>query len=137
MRGIRYMLAAVAAAAVIALPATVNKAEAQISVGIGVAPNCPYGYYGYAPYNCAPYGYYGPEWFNGGVFLGAGPWFHGPAHFYGGVNRAFDPRFGYHGGFPAHGAYHEPADHWGGFHGSHMADPHGGFHGAYHGGGHR
>jgi len=40
-------------------------------------PYCPYGYYDYAPYSCSPYGYYGPDWFNGGVFIGAGPWFHG------------------------------------------------------------
>ena len=58
-------------------------AEAQVSVNIGVAPECPYGYYDVAPYNCAPAGYYGPEWFSGGVFIGAGPWFHGPANFRG------------------------------------------------------
>ena len=45
---------------------------------IGVAPVCPYGYFDYAPYDCAPYGYYGPDWFVGGIFIGAGPWFHGP-----------------------------------------------------------
>ncbi len=55
------------------------KTQAQISVSIGVAPVCPYGYFDYPPYECAPYGYYGPEWFNGGIFIGAGPWFHGPA----------------------------------------------------------
>jgi len=43
---------------------------------------CPYGYYDFAPYSCAPYGYYGPEWFSGGVFIGAGPWFHGPHDFH-------------------------------------------------------
>src|SRR5580658_7657608 len=32
-----------------------------------------YGYFSYAPYTCAPYGYYGPDWFVGGVFIGAGP----------------------------------------------------------------
>src|SRR5580700_11560078 len=47
-------------------------APAQVSVGvnIGAAPVCPYGYFDYAPYDCAPYGYYGPDWFVGGVFLG-------------------------------------------------------------------
>jgi len=40
-------------------------------------PVCPYGYFDYAPYACAPYGYYGPSWFSGGVFIGAGPWYHG------------------------------------------------------------
>ena len=56
-------------------------APAQVTVGIGVAPICPYGYFDYAPYDCAPYGYYGPDWFVGAVFLGAGPWFHGPKGF--------------------------------------------------------
>ena len=46
--------------------------EAQVSINIGPEPVCPYGYYDYAPYTCAPYGYYGPEWFTGGVFIGAG-----------------------------------------------------------------
>ena len=58
------------------------RAEAQVSVNIGVAPECPYGYYDYPPYDCAPWGYYGPEWFGGnGVFIGAGPWFHGSKDF--------------------------------------------------------
>ena len=48
-------------------------APAQVSVNIGVAPVCPYGYFDFAPYDCAPYGYYGPDWFVG-VCLS------GPAH---------------------------------------------------------
>ena len=121
-------------------------APAQISVGIGVAPVCPYGYFDYAPYDCAPYGYYGPDWFTGGIFIGAGPWFHGPRGFYGHVDNRFDPRHGYHGPFPDRGeqsfnhfhpneardghgnignAGHEPfGEHAGGFE-SHGA-PHGG-----------
>jgi hypothetical protein len=75
-------------------------APAQISVNIGVAPVCPYGYFDYAPYSCSPYGYYGPDWFVGGVFLGAGPWFHGPRGFYGHVDNRWDPRHGYHGPLP-------------------------------------
>ncbi len=54
------------------------QAQAQVSVNIGVAPDCPYGYYDTPPYGCAPYGYYGPEWFSGGVFIGAGPGFMAP-----------------------------------------------------------
>ena len=50
-------------------------APAQVSISIGAPPMCPYGYYDFAPYNCAPYGYYGPDWFDGGVFIGAGPGF--------------------------------------------------------------
>jgi hypothetical protein len=54
-----------------------------VSVGLGApaylgpAPVCAYGYYPYYPYTCAPYGYYDPSWFVGGVFIGAGPWYHG------------------------------------------------------------
>src|SRR5215475_7961584 len=86
-----------------------HRAEAQISVGIGVAPECPYGYYEVPPYNCAPDGYYGPEWFSSGVFIGAGPWFHGPERFYGHVDHHFDYRHGYRGGFPARGEH--PIEH--------------------------
>lgn len=89
------------------LPAT--HAAAQISINIGPAPVCPYGYYDYAPYACAPYGYYGPEWFVGGVFIGAGPWFHGPANFHGHVNNHFDPQHGYKGPAPQHGDKPEPS----------------------------
>jgi hypothetical protein len=78
-------------------------AQAQVSVNIGVAPVCPYGYFDYPPYNCAPYGYYGPDWFVGGVFIGAGPWFHGHPGFYGHVDNRFDPRHGYNGPFPERG----------------------------------
>src|SRR5579864_1898762 len=59
-----------------------SAAHAQVFVGVGPGyygppPNCVYGYYDYAPYACAPYGYYGPDYFVGGVFIGAGPWFRG------------------------------------------------------------
>src|SRR6201995_531402 len=92
--------------------ATAPKANAQVVVGVnpgyaygdyGVAPACEYGYYDYAPYSCAPYGYYGPEWFSGGVFIGAGPWFHGPHDFHGHVDNRFDPQHGYAGPHPERG----------------------------------
>jgi hypothetical protein len=86
-----------------ALPAT-----AQVSVNIGLAPACPYGYYDAAPYGCAPSGYYGPEWFTGGIFIGAGPWFHGSAGFRGQVNNAYHPDHGYHGPVPNRGERAEP-----------------------------
>src|SRR5437879_9765519 len=60
-----------------------NAQRVVFGVGIGApvyygsAPACAYGYYDYYPYACAPYGYYGPDWFVGGVFIGAGPWYHG------------------------------------------------------------
>jgi len=85
------------------------KADAQVSVDVGVAPDCPYGYYDVAPYNCAPTGYYGPEWFNGGVFIGVGPWFHGASDFRGHVNRKFHPQHGYKGPMPQRGEKQEPA----------------------------
>jgi hypothetical protein len=84
-------------------------AQVNINVNIGPAPVCPYGYFDYAPYSCAPFGYYGPTWFNGGVFIGAGPWFVGPVGFRGYFDRRLDPRFGYHGLLPRRG---ERAD-WG------------------------
>ena len=105
MRGFMYM--AVAAAA--SFTAIVPRAEAQVSVSLGVAPECPYGYYDVAPYGCAPTGYYGPEWFNGGVFIGAGPWFHGAENFRGHVNNTFHPDHGYKGAMPNRGEKPEPA----------------------------
>src|SRR3984885_4278259 len=100
MHKIQYFLMAVAMG--ICLLATAPKTKAQVSVGIdiGTAPACPYGYYDYAPYACAPYGYYGPEWFTSGVFVGAGPWFHGPDNFQGHVNNRFHPDHGYKGPAP-------------------------------------
>jgi len=96
---------------------TTRSAPAQISINIGPPPVCPYGYYDVPPYNCAPYGYYGPEWFVNGVFLGAGPWFHGPHDFHGHVDNRYDPHHGYHGPYPAHGD--TAANH---FHGNELRD---------------
>ncbi len=89
----------------IALFCSARVAPAQISIGVnfGPEPVCPYGYFDYAPYNCAPYGYYGPDWFVNGVFIGVGHWFHGPAHFSGHVDNRFDPRHGYKGPLPGRG----------------------------------
>jgi hypothetical protein len=99
----RFKFAALAAVAGLFFLASPLKSQAQVSINIGPAPVCPYGYYDVAPYNCAPYGYYGPEWFSGGVFIGAGPWFHGPEHFYGHVDNHFHPEHGYHGAMPGRG----------------------------------
>jgi hypothetical protein len=106
----------------VVLSSAVAVAPAQVSVGvnIGVAPVCPYGYFDYAPYNCAPYGYYGPDWFVGGVFLGAGPWFHGRRGFWGHVDNRYDPNHGYHGPLPDRGA--RPFYH---FQGNEARDGHG------------
>jgi hypothetical protein len=66
----KFLALPVLIAAMLSVP---RSASSQVSINIGAAPVCPYGYFDYAPYNCAPYGYYGPEWFTGGVFIGAGP----------------------------------------------------------------
>ena len=89
--------------------AAVPTADAQVSGNIALAPECPYGYYDAAPYSCAPSGYYGPEWFNGEVFVGAGPWFHGPDTFRGKVNNTFHPEHGYKGAMPNRGERADPA----------------------------
>jgi len=107
----RFKAFIVTAAAVVCCTAAGVGSQAQISVNIGTAPACPYGYYDYAPYSCAPYGYYGSEWFSGGVFVGAGPWFHGPANFHGSVNNHFDPKHGYKGPAPARGEAPRPENH--------------------------
>lgn len=106
MRGFTFLLAAVVAGG--CLTAIAPKAEAQVSIEIGAAPVCPYGYYDVAPYDCAPSGYYGPEWFVGDAFVGAGPWFHGSSDFHGQVNNRYDPHHGYTGPRPSRGEKAEP-----------------------------
>ena len=123
----RFRTLSTAAAAALTLAATTHPLHAQVTVTVGgPPPACPYGYYDFAPYSCAPYGYYGPEWFTGGVFFGAGPWFHGPRDFQGSVNNHFDPNHGYHGPSVARGArptHSLKAMH--GFHANEMRDGHG------------
>lgn len=119
MRSIKYLclLAAISSLFFVSPP----QSHAQVAVQIGPAPVCPYGYYEAPPYQCAPYGYYGPEWFSGGVFIGAGPWYRGPEHFYGHVDNRYDPHHGYHGPYPQrgeHAANHGHAE----FHGNEMRD---------------
>jgi hypothetical protein len=128
MRNWKLLVLATLTLAMLSVP---HPASARVAVQIGVEPACPYGYFDYAPYSCAPYGYYGSEWFNGGVFIGAGPWFHGPHGFSGHVDNRFDPHRGYHGPFPERGdrAFNH-------FHGNEMRDGHGHV-GGGHGGGHR
>jgi len=88
-----------------------ERVSAQVVVAVGVAPECPYGYYDYSPYPCAPYGYYGPEWFTGGIFIGAGPWFRGHGNFRGHVDNHYDAQRGYHGPMPARGERADPSRH--------------------------
>ena len=105
----RIKLFTLAAIAVFAAFAAVPATQAQVTISIGAAPNCPYGYYDYAPYNCSPYGYYGPEWFSGGAFVGAGKWYHGPSNFHGQVNNSYDQKHGYKGPVPKHEEKAEPS----------------------------
>jgi hypothetical protein len=113
----------------------------------GAAPVCSYGYYDYYPYTCAPYGYYGPDWFEGGVFIGAGPWFgfgrgfgfRDRDRFFGrgfdgrrGFGRGFDGRRGFDHGFRG-GDFHGGGFHGSGFRGG--SGFHGGGGGGFHGGG--
>jgi hypothetical protein len=117
------------------LAASAPNARAQVSVSVGVAPDCPYGYYDVAPYGCAPYGYYGPEWFTGGVFIGAGPWFHGPENFHGNVNNHYHPDHGYKGPAPHPGDKPEaskPVGKVAHFKGNEVRDGHGNVSGGKH-----
>jgi len=131
MKNIRYA----GLIALLALPlAFASPAMAAVNVGVGIGvgvgpgyvagpPVCAYGYYPDYPYGCAPYGYYGPNWFAGGVFIGAGPWYHGWGHPYyparGFVGRGYVGR-GYVGhGYVGHGyvGHGTVARGGGGFHG--------------------
>jgi hypothetical protein len=105
MKYLRY----VALLALLTLPLAYSQAAVRVGVGVGGyvdgPPVCAYGYYPDYPYACAPYGYYGPNWFAGGVFIGAGPWYHGWGRpYYGrGYGRGFEGR-GFQGrGFAGHG----------------------------------
>jgi hypothetical protein len=139
--------------AILMMPLTYSQAQVRVGVGVGFGPGyvvgppvCRYGYFDYAPYACAPYGYYGPSWFSGGVFIGAGPWYHG---YYG--RSGWGPRYygrsdwGYRRGFYGHEGYAGRGlergpergfrgDARGGFHGESRSGFHGG---GGHGGGHR
>src|ERR1700683_4542666 len=52
MDGLKILALAAIAASCFAV--TIPKNEAQVSVNIGVAHECPYGYYDVPPYDCAP-----------------------------------------------------------------------------------
>ena len=109
MNKLKYFTLAAAAGICCMITARAVEAQVSVNVGFGVAPACPYGYYDTNPYGCAPYGYYGPEWFAGGVFIGAGPWFHGSEKFQGHVNNRLHPEHGYRGPAPQPGERAEPS----------------------------
>ena len=97
MKYLRYL----ALAGLLILPLAYSQAEVRFGVGIGFGPGyvagppvCPYGYYSYYPYACAPYGFYGPSYFVNGIFIGAGPWYHGYARSYYGSPYYGRPYYG-------------------------------------------
>ena len=49
-----------AGAPITGTPAAPAPPQISIGVNLGAAPVCPYGYFDYAPYDCAPYGYLRP-----------------------------------------------------------------------------
>jgi hypothetical protein len=133
MKYLRY----VALLALLAMPLAYSQAQVRVGVGIGVgsvvagAPVCSYGYYPDYPYACAPYGYYGPSWFSGGVFIGAGPWYHGWGHPY--YGRSYARGFAGPRGFVGRG----PVEHGPVGRGVVARGPVGGSRGGFHGGGFR
>jgi hypothetical protein len=130
MKYLRY----IALLALLTLPLAYSQGEVRVGVGIGVGgyvagpPVCAYGYYPDYPYTCAPYGYYGPTWFANGIFIGAGPWYHGWGHPYyparpyarGFYGRGYERGPVGRGGVEVRGpvaAYHGGGGIRGGFHG--------------------
>lgn len=125
MNRVTLLLIAVLAAICLFVMVPQAVADVGVNVQLGAAPDCPYGYYPDAPYHCAPYGYYGPEWFNDGVFIGVGPWYHGDEHWRGHVDRRFDEHE-YHGEYPRRGEHREhDVNRMEGFRGNEMRDGHG------------
>lgn len=105
-----------------------QRAQAQVAVEVGPPPECPYGYFDYAPYDCAPYGYYGPEWFSGGVSVGAGPWYRGRERFWGHVDNRYDRNDGWRGEYPRRGERfdeHRRPGQYENWRGNEMRDGHG------------
>jgi hypothetical protein len=104
MRGLKILVGTTALLAGLAMTPA---AKAQVVVDIGVQPVCSYGYYGYAPYQCAPMGYYGSGYFYNGIFLGMGPWGGwGYSHGWGSHRFVNEGGGNYHGG-PGRVSYRE------------------------------
>jgi hypothetical protein len=166
MRILRSIGLATLLAAVLAF--VPNAAHAQVAVGIGIGPvvgypapvyvggppACSWGYYGYYPYACAPYGYYGPDWFVGGLFIGAGPWYggwygypwgwgYGRIGYYGWRGYGYGWHGGYYGGYRGGYGGPRPTPYYGGsragfaatngyrYNGLRSATPYSGYRGTY------
>ncbi len=145
MRFLKYSLLI----AILAIPLAFSQAQVRFGVTVGGPvyygpgyvygpPACVYGYYPYYPYTCAPYGYWGPDYFADGVFIGAGPWFHGFRRFDRDDFRFrhFDRDDRFRGGFRSGPAFRGGGNFHGGgsFQGGGFHGGGGGFHGG--GGGH-
>ena len=68
------------------------------------------------------------QWFSGGFFIGAGPWYHGHEHFWGHVDNHYDRHDGWHGEYPPRGEHldaHHSSTHVEHFNGNEMRDGHG------------
>jgi len=91
-------------------PGQVPLKQEPVALEVGIAPDCPYGYYEASPNACAPYGYYGTEWFAAGKFVGAGPWFHGSVDFHGPVDSRLNVENGYKGKLPERGEKADPSN---------------------------
>ena len=142
----RYLkFAALVGSLALLFGAAAGTASAQVRVGVGIGigapvapvpppayvgaePVCTYGYYPYYPYTCAPSGYWAPNYFVDGIFIGAGPWFHG---------WGWHPGPGYYHGFAP--GYRGPALRSPAFHGPVLRTPAPAFRGeaggGFHGGG--
>jgi hypothetical protein len=84
------------AVAGICIAVTALKMAAQVSVEVGSLLNVPM-VTTTRRLMAAPNGYYGSECFTSGVFIGAGPWFHGSDNFQGQVNNRYHPEHGHKG----------------------------------------
>ena len=90
-----------ASATLMSMPAV---APAQISVNIGGAPACPYGYYDYAPYDLLPLRVLRSrlvQWWH--LYRAQVPGSMARMGFYGHVDNRYDPHYGYHGPMPGRG----------------------------------
>lgn len=92
----KFLLALVLMVAAMVAPTSaysqvvIHVQHSPVILSVPMAPACPYGYYDFYPYSCAPVGYYGSDWFVGGLFIGAGPW-------YGGHYNRYYHGHGFHG----------------------------------------
>ncbi len=96
MRYLKYLVLV----GILAFPAAAF--GAHLSIGVVVGPRYVYP----PPPPVCPYGYYGPEFFVGGAFIGAGPWYRSyyrPRGFF--AYRGYYGRGYYRRGYYGHGYY--------------------------------